>query len=565
MNGECPNDYFCNAATAACVQLLGDGQQCYEDFQCQSSHCINNTCGQEQDKSSDGLSGGAIAGIAVGLVAGAACLLFAFLCVRRRRVGQQVSRRARKFEQIQNDDARDMEEQTNYMFNTGNNVVGSSHDLDDTRRASKYNLLASVLGGSALGRSLSRMGNGGVHRPVATERELADSPSVQYGNMAPALAGAALAAPSPVHENEKTEAQPDTTPTQQDAHMQQPYEQPYYAPSAERQSYGDHQYYGDLNLDAPMPAQQHNKASWASSQFAFDPAMQASSPVDRPLTMRDSTFTNLHAPIFKISGPESDQVQLPQPPPSAAVAAPLAAAAASNAQEGEGETKRGSWLLKEIAARWQQGSSSGARASGITQSSDVPTTHNGEEEDPSAAAREAARRSSLMIPANGHHLWDDALAASSTGGDTTLERSSSMGTQNPFRYSAAFTNPRDSLNSGPTHTISEQDTMDEPPRTMSTLPNNPNEEPHLARENDSDPHEDPQPTSISHGVEPASPSHEHVRQPDSEEAQQGPQHESAAHSDNEAHRGEQHDERGEGEEPHAPQRPEEKNKPYTFI
>jgi hypothetical protein len=104
-DGMCANDYFCNAALKTCVALKNNGDQCYEDFQCLSSYCgQGNVCTVAPTSSSSVplLSGGQIAGITVGCVAGAVVILLGLIRWQRR--SRQVHLRAARFKDFENDD-----------------------------------------------------------------------------------------------------------------------------------------------------------------------------------------------------------------------------------------------------------------------------------------------------------------------------------------------------------------------------------------------------------------------------------------------------------------------------
>ncbi|KAI9469340.1 hypothetical protein BDB00DRAFT_793662 [Zychaea mexicana] len=96
--------------------------------------------------------------------------------------------------------------------------------------------------------------------------------------------------------------------------------------------------------------------------------------VERPPTtvIRGSTYNNLHEPIFHVSAPPDNNTA---PAGGGAYVPALAPTIHDQSRQspemdvfgGNGGSddggKRGSWLLKEIAVRWQQGSATGARAS----------------------------------------------------------------------------------------------------------------------------------------------------------------------------------------------------------
>lgn len=357
VNGICPQDrYFCNAATASCIQLMSNGAQCYEDFQCASAHCDNGTCGVDGNSAQpSALTGADIAGITIGSVAGAvaliACLAFAF---QRRSRRHRVSWRARKFEQIRYQD--DNDEFWGEPSRYDHPDVMEEHN---NHRSSKYNVLAQL------------MTDGGSLSQGTETRDL----------------GGRITDPRAIMRESKVEAE----------------------------AMDDDPYDANLGL-APAPAtltgssppgmyERKTHASWLSASSAIDPfgaaaAAAGSPPRPEPLATRD--YLAPQEPYRR--SPELDAAK-----------------------------GRGSWLLKEIAARWQQGSSSGARESAISTISGSVHT----DDHPSSATTTQQKRSSLSTAVH-KDLWDDSLASTTTAG-STLERSSSIASSHPHH------NPRDSL------------------------------------------------------------------------------------------------------------------------
>ncbi|KAI7875855.1 hypothetical protein K492DRAFT_240076 [Lichtheimia hyalospora FSU 10163] len=329
VNGECPSDYFCNAATHACVQLLANGEQCYEDFQCSSSYCVDGKCNNEPSKQGSHLSGGQIAGVTIGSVAGAIVLIggFMFCMKRRRHGGNNSSSRARKFEQIRAQD--DAEADVN-MVEQGNAGV----------RDSKYNMLASLM---------QRASGGGQ--------------TLAYGNVGAESAPPAAAAPPMSQEQSASHTMMAVPPINN--HRESKIQEPVMDQCA----YEAQQYYGSLATDMDQPsspaanANAHHK-SWMTTGSAIDPHV-----VERPPTtlVRDSTLNNLHAPLFHVTGPADPhtvpaggEAHVPTIPPP-----PESSSDGGVAELDAFQSRRSSWLLKEIAERWRQGSSSGARSSAI--------------------------------------------------------------------------------------------------------------------------------------------------------------------------------------------------------
>ncbi|KAI9497674.1 hypothetical protein BDB00DRAFT_868274 [Zychaea mexicana] len=148
------------------------------------------------------------------------------------------------------------------------------------------------------------------------------------------------------------------------------------------------------------PCRPNPHASWlsqASAINAFDTATtykiqlrQASAAIpsaERPRTtvIRESTYNNLHAPIFHVSAlPDNNTVPagggayVPEFVPTIhdqSRQSPEMDAFGGNGGGGDG-SKRGSWLVKGIAVRWQQGSATGAHASDITTTTDASSVNN---------------------------------------------------------------------------------------------------------------------------------------------------------------------------------------------
>ncbi|KAM3586459.1 hypothetical protein VKS41_002974 [Umbelopsis sp. WA50703] len=91
-NGVCNSGYYCNVANSTCLALLINGSACTMNSSCVSTHCINGFCSTatanvtSTSPDDQGLSKGAVAGVAVGSITGAAALLAlgAFMLRRRR-------------------------------------------------------------------------------------------------------------------------------------------------------------------------------------------------------------------------------------------------------------------------------------------------------------------------------------------------------------------------------------------------------------------------------------------------------------------------------------------------
>lgn len=504
VDSKCPSDSYCNAATRQCTKLLDNGSQCFEDFQCVSGHCNSNQCGEHADKSGPaGLSGGQLAGVTVGSVAGAVVLFILVAWLLKRRTRRNVSQRARKFEQVRSED--DDLERSDYMFH-GTGWSPTMDDEKETRRTSKFNLLAAMLtGGTAVARSLSRLGStsssgnrarGPVDRSSYTPSDWKqEGPVMQetFNNTTPAVAN-----PYRVRESkiaDLSDMQGEDTQQQQQAssprtpapaaNMQPNTEQTmsHVAPAAaatigviagaavasesvasgserdaQENPYDDHAYYAQtLEPLTPMPAahldnnandtdgyRKDTHQSWMSASSAIDPigasdSLRLRDTADRPNTMalRESTFNNLHAPLFQLKQ-EDSPIKSPQTATSA----------------------RNSWLLKEIASRWQQGSSSGARESNSSSTSTSSVVN-----DKAAVAAAAAvttadddhRKRSSLILGRDSQLWDDALVSTASSvvndrptsyAETSTIATVSTVTTNPFRMSSSYYNPRDSLTLG---------------------------------------------------------------------------------------------------------------------
>ncbi|KAF7726407.1 hypothetical protein EC973_008741 [Apophysomyces ossiformis] len=96
VQGHCAPGYFCNATAGACIHLFSDGEPCSESFQCQSSHCgFNHRCEAAQQTTPSALSGGAIAGITIGVIVGVIGPICGLLWYYRR--SHHVGRRAARF------------------------------------------------------------------------------------------------------------------------------------------------------------------------------------------------------------------------------------------------------------------------------------------------------------------------------------------------------------------------------------------------------------------------------------------------------------------------------------
>lgn len=92
VKGVCVQGYYCNLTTSYCETQLADGSACSLNTTCVSGYCINSLCttlaAVSNGTSSDdhGLSKGAVAGVTVGSITGAAAILaFGVLLMRRRR------------------------------------------------------------------------------------------------------------------------------------------------------------------------------------------------------------------------------------------------------------------------------------------------------------------------------------------------------------------------------------------------------------------------------------------------------------------------------------------------
>ncbi|KAI8576603.1 hypothetical protein K450DRAFT_283372 [Umbelopsis ramanniana AG] len=92
VNGLCSQGYYCNFTTSFCQSQLADGSACSLNTTCVSDYCINGLCtalaavSSGTDSDEHGLSKGAVAGVAVGSITGAAAILaFGVLLLRRRR------------------------------------------------------------------------------------------------------------------------------------------------------------------------------------------------------------------------------------------------------------------------------------------------------------------------------------------------------------------------------------------------------------------------------------------------------------------------------------------------
>ncbi|KAI9286857.1 hypothetical protein BC943DRAFT_320132 [Umbelopsis sp. AD052] len=92
LKGLCNQGYYCNFTTSYCESQLADGSTCSLNTTCVSNYCINGLCtalaavNSGSDSDEHGLSKGAVAGVAVGSITGAAAILaFGVLLMRRRR------------------------------------------------------------------------------------------------------------------------------------------------------------------------------------------------------------------------------------------------------------------------------------------------------------------------------------------------------------------------------------------------------------------------------------------------------------------------------------------------
>ncbi|KAI9490329.1 hypothetical protein BDB00DRAFT_875386 [Zychaea mexicana] len=213
------------------------------------------------------------------------------------------------------------------------------------------------------------------------------------------------------------------------------------------------------------PYRPNPHASWLSQASAIDPfgtaaaynyatqlhqASAATSSVERPPTtvIRESTYNNLHASIFHVSAPPEDNTvpagggaYVPAFVPTIhdqSRQSPEMDAFGGNGGGGDGG-KRGSWLLKKIAARWQQGWATGAHASDITATTDASSVNNDSSTSNTTDESKQQRPQHIQTDSGdnsnnnkGRMLWDIALASA---GGSTVARSASTASTNPFRSS----------------------------------------------------------------------------------------------------------------------------------
>lgn len=99
INGACNSGYFCNVTTSTCLTLLANGSACTMNSSCVSTYCINGFCSIAATNATSpvpvdqGLSKGAVAGVAVGSITGAAAVLaIAAFFLRRRRPKKKFDR-----------------------------------------------------------------------------------------------------------------------------------------------------------------------------------------------------------------------------------------------------------------------------------------------------------------------------------------------------------------------------------------------------------------------------------------------------------------------------------------
>ncbi|KAH8556230.1 hypothetical protein BGW37DRAFT_524469 [Umbelopsis sp. PMI_123] len=92
VNGVCNSGYYCNYTTSTCEVQLADGSACSLNSTCISNYCVNSICTalstvtNGTSATDQGLSKGAVAGVTVGSLSGAAAILaFGVLMIRRRR------------------------------------------------------------------------------------------------------------------------------------------------------------------------------------------------------------------------------------------------------------------------------------------------------------------------------------------------------------------------------------------------------------------------------------------------------------------------------------------------
>ncbi|KAI8341676.1 hypothetical protein BC941DRAFT_509776 [Chlamydoabsidia padenii] len=146
IGGICPGDYFCNAALKTCVALKSNGDQCYEDFQCLSSYCgSGNVCTDAPSPSvlPATLTGGQIAGVTMGSIAGAVVLFLGLIRWQRR--SRQLHLRAARFRDFEQEDHTKSARLSKYNFLTQalhghhstrmaeQSSMGYYHDIDDSQ------------------------------------------------------------------------------------------------------------------------------------------------------------------------------------------------------------------------------------------------------------------------------------------------------------------------------------------------------------------------------------------------------------------------------------------------
>ncbi|KAG2182566.1 hypothetical protein INT43_007497 [Umbelopsis isabellina] len=99
VNGVCNSGYYCNVTASTCLTLLANGSACTMNSSCVSTHCMNGICSIASTNATSttpddqGLSKGAVAGVAVGSITGAAAVLaLAAFFLRRRRPKKKFNR-----------------------------------------------------------------------------------------------------------------------------------------------------------------------------------------------------------------------------------------------------------------------------------------------------------------------------------------------------------------------------------------------------------------------------------------------------------------------------------------
>ncbi|CEP07875.1 hypothetical protein [Parasitella parasitica] len=143
VNGKCTFEYFCNAATHSCSFLLQDDNACYEDFQCDSSHCSDHICvpAFEAKQPSPGAK---IAGATIASVAGAA--IFEFIRWRKR----------------------------SQIIDQNNSNSAPNHINQGAARLSKYSYLAHMLNSQNSNHRPYRSASNAGHIPAAAAERGAD-------------------------------------------------------------------------------------------------------------------------------------------------------------------------------------------------------------------------------------------------------------------------------------------------------------------------------------------------------------------------------------------------------